>query len=906
MRSAVGLSGAPRHAEKSADCDFDSASELEASKASARSHDSGPVKDMKDSWGVLQELQEEARELLSLTYGLRVDTEPAPTAGLDGFRVSPPPSGRKLLLESPRLNLDPETKLAVDARWAQDAAPKKCKLLPGTDPSRTAETEKLFSTKTSCDSQERQVANFTSMDTVAPVRHLEKGVAYPLDLSVGDLCRSTPLIASATREGYQEMLVSLQQKYSVVLRMFEEINEQRMSYIEGLHELQGHLDNARSVMQLQKAEIAKLHSEAGRHEAVAHQVSRDLERCNDALSQRVHHEAKLEAKVREQQATIDRLTAQAADMQASVDSLTERLSKISFMPKLSAPPEFCDVEYTYEQALRELQDFVKAMCTGDVSEASLDSLVSSLEQGAGPLRYLEAAFDCPLIQQLAEFYRQRFVIANRFKDEVLQIQEEKEKELERNYERTQQLIDTYAARVHQANAENLSTRSLLQTFARRATMCAPSIDSKSKMAERISQKLRTPFGVQLGERPLVGPFAFRPSFVCVADGSLQFGRHKGDKFVPKSVISLKDVHKVDFGFNSSAYILHNAAVRQPHVFPWHFFTIVTGKREYHVVCTENHLVDVLLIGLNLMIAPYRFMVTALDISHMRLLRAKSKLHYYCVKHGISHRRMWLMALRKTAAEQHLPVKRYYRHAECSGAPHVHDARLEHRRRVGLLRAAALAPPEGELLLLVLRAALLLAGLDALGLALRQAGRLLLAVREHRRALLRTRGSRARASAENARVPRAGRRAAGRRRRAATHRARGGALRVARRDVEDAAGLRVVRAGVAIRSSNGAPQRRRQYRRLKVGSCLALILGLATRTTRHEWREAADPRVCIPPSGGAVNALDALASPGRVVRCDLDEVRALGLQVVRHDVVERERGIVRRRSLAASAFAKGGT
>ncbi|CDR93759.1 hypothetical protein, conserved [Babesia bigemina] len=645
------VGGIPLPVEKSAGYDFGSMDDADGIKRAVHSPEAPHSARMKGDRRVLEELQKEARELLSLSYGLRAEAEDAGNGGLDSYRSGSAPSRPPSLISSPRLNLNPQTKQAIESKWAQDSPRKACKLLPTPEMSKACKTDKLLDVRPDSGRMERNTGDFTSLDVLDPVPHLEKRVSYPLDLSVRDICGSSPLVANATREGYREMLTALQQKYTVVLRMFDEINEQRMSYIEGLHELQGHLDNARSVMQLQKAEIAKLNGRAQHHEAAARQVAKDLERCHEALSVRMRHEAQLEAQVREKDEFIQDLMSETETLKASVGTLNERIRSLSFMPELAGNAEFAGMSYTYGDAVMELQELINKLSTCDLAQSEFDGMVETLQQKTGALRYLETLIKCPLTSNLADFYRQRFILADRFKDEVLKIHEDKEKELERNYERTQQLIDTYAARVHQANADSLSARTLLETYVRRTTMCAAPPVSTSKVAARVAKALRAPVEVMIAERPLVGAPHFRTTYVRVTDDALNFCRVKAEKLSVKSSVPLKDIRKLEFGYNSASYIFNHNLVKPGEAFPWHFFTLVTAKREYNMLCTDDTMMDVIYIGINHRIAGQCFMVNVVDISRMRLLRAKTKLHWHCQTHNITPRRMWLNAIRKTVESQ---------------------------------------------------------------------------------------------------------------------------------------------------------------------------------------------------------------------------------------------------------------
>ncbi|GBE61082.1 hypothetical protein, conserved [Babesia ovata] len=650
------LGGIQIPAEKSAGFDFDSKEDADGIKAAGHFHEAPHSGRMKGNRRVLEELQQEARELLSLSYGLRAESEDAGNSGRDSYRSGSGASRPPSLINSPRLHLNLPTKQAFESRWAQDSPRKACKLLPTPELSKACKTEKLLDVRQDSGRMERNIGDFTTMDVLDPIPHMENRVSYPLDLSVRDICGSAPLVANATREGYREMLTALQQKYTVVLRMFEEINEQRMSYIEGLHELQGHLDNARSVMQLQKAEIAKLNDRAQHHEAAARQVAKDLDRCHEALSARMRHEAQLEDQLREKDEHIEGLVSESEGLKASISSLNERVRSLSFMPKLSESAEFAGLSYTYGDAVKELQELIDRLSTCELGQAEFDGMIATLQQKAGALRYLETLINCPLTSNLADFYRQRFVLADRFKNEVIKIHEDKEIELKRNYEKTQQLVDTYAARIHQANADSLSARTLLHTYVRRTTMCAAPPVSTSKVAGRVAKQLRSPVAVMIAERPLVGAAHFRSTYLRVTDNELHFCRIKAEKFSVKTTVSLKDIRKLDFGFNSSSYIFHHNLVKPDEVFPWHFFTLVTAKREYNLLCTNDNMMDVIYIGLNHRIAGRCFMVNVTDISRMRLLRAKTKLHWHCLKHNITPRRMWLNAIKKTIESQKVSEK----------------------------------------------------------------------------------------------------------------------------------------------------------------------------------------------------------------------------------------------------------
>ncbi|KAK1937643.1 hypothetical protein X943_003566 [Babesia divergens] len=591
---------------------------------------------MKDNRKILEELQQEAKELLSLTYGLSMD--------------GPKPIASKPILDTPKLNLDADTADAINAKWQEEFPPRSCKLLPRPGVTKSCVTEKALNANIDNGTEGTSI-NLNSTDVVSPIPHLEKPISYPLDLSINDFSRSAPLVTNATRESYREMLVALQQKYTVILRMFEEINEQRMSYMEGIQELQGHMDNARSVMQLQKAEITKLRGHIEMCESVIQTSEADLKQANVLISDKIHHEAILENELRDKQECIDSMTAEMSTMQSTIANLTQQLSDMSFMPKLVGNSAFQNVRYTYEDALKELDELIKTLEDTAMSEEELNQLVAKKAQETGALRYLETLSTFPITARLVAFYRQRFVIAEKFKHDLLMIRESNEKEIERNYEITQQLVNTYAARVHQANADSLSVRTLLNHIARRATCNLVNVDPHSKMSERITKQLRIPIHVKFFDKPFMGKPCFRDNSLRVLDEVVQIGRIRGSSFIPKHSFPVSDIHKVEFGFMSSCYILHQDAVKGLDVKPWQFFTISTHRQEYHMLCTTDTLLDVVVIGLNRMIVHHRFMVNVIDISRMRLLRAKMRLHHYCAKNNITHCRMWLEAVKKTIAER---------------------------------------------------------------------------------------------------------------------------------------------------------------------------------------------------------------------------------------------------------------
>ncbi|ORM41607.1 uncharacterized protein BXIN_2678 [Babesia sp. Xinjiang] len=567
----------------------DNTKDRDTKKSALKNKDLKYRKGVKSKRDVLQGLQEEARELLSLTYELKMDPEEMGHDDNDDDCIAP-----KTLLESPQLDIDSKTKQAIERKWSQDKNYKDYKLLPGPDVTKGCETEKVLDVSTSDEARERIVGNVTSTDVILPIRHLQKDLSYPLDISLRDAQSSGHLVADAKREDYQEMLVSLQHKYSVVLRMFEEINEQRMSYIEGIQELQGHLDNARSVMQLQKAEISRLKSNSEYHESVAREAAKEAEHCTAVLTEHVQHEEQLENELEEKTIYIQQVETELVEQRESVKALTERIRELGFMPKLSDNKEFKDAEYTYSQAIETLWNIMTKLSAPKISEAELESFVSPETASTAPLRYLETLLKMPLTTQLVDIYRYRFDMERRFNSDVKRIREDKDKELERNNERAKQLIDTYAARTLQANAENMAVRAFLQTSLHRCTL-----RRNGEVVARIE----------------------------------------------------KDIYKIDFGFHSSSYILHHELIKEQDIYPWHFFSITTRTREYNMVCRNDKFLDVLIIGINLKIMPKRFSVGIVGISQMRLLRAKTKLHYHCMVHNISYHRMWINAIKKTVAEQ---------------------------------------------------------------------------------------------------------------------------------------------------------------------------------------------------------------------------------------------------------------
>eukprot|EP00371_Babesia_bovis_P003593 XP_001612240.1 hypothetical protein [Babesia bovis T2Bo] len=537
---------------------------------------------------VLQGLQEEAKELLSLTYELNMDHEPGTKDISFGDNAGTKTRG---LLKSPRLNIDRTTKEKMDSVWIEDPFDAGCKLLPGV--SKSCGTEKTLDMTLSDEARERVVGNHASVDVIQPLMIPDNGPSYPLDLSVRDIQKSSPLTLDAAREGYREMLISLQHKYSVVLRMFEEINEQRMSYVEGIEELQGNLDNARSVLQLQKAEITKLNGHLSYQENVTKKALKDLERCNDELSESLRHEDELKSTLQEKVDVIGRLEADISEQQLSIDQLTKKINELSFMPKIKDNTEFADSEFTYEQAIRALWDTMCKLENPSLTEVDLKKLIEEGDIEA-PLRYLETLYKMPMTNLLFTIYRYRFTIESKYLNDFRQMREDAERKVEITNERAQQLIDTYAARVIQANAENHSVVAFLNRLLNRRTIAA-----NSKLMARID----------------------------------------------------KSIHKIDFGYNSGSYILYHELVDAPDVYPWHFFSIATSAKEYHMICVNDHLLDVLVLGLKQKFISHRFNSGPLDISQMRLLKAKTKLHYYCMKEGISEHRMWLQAIKKTIDQQ---------------------------------------------------------------------------------------------------------------------------------------------------------------------------------------------------------------------------------------------------------------
>lgn len=582
---------------------------------------------------VLEELQQEAKELLSLTYGLNLDNSQGET---------------KPLLETPKLHFKDATKEAINDGWFGESPQKVCHL-KANQRSVAVGTEPILKVKNI--GQNSTAANMHTIDVLSPVHQLEKPLAYPLDLAINDFSTNAPLVANATRESYREMLVALQQKYTVIMRMFEEINEQRMSYIEGLRETQGHLDNARSVMQLQKVEITKLRAILTSRECTLEGVRDELNHFKELLEEHVRHETELEDALQDKQERLNCMAAENSNLNRRIGDLADSLEKMSFMPTVNGIPEFQDMKFTYRDALRELEEFMTALFSKDLTEEELNNMVEEKKKLTGPLRYMEAVIDIPITDTLVEYYRKRFALEEQYNKKLAIMREEQEREIQRNREMTQQLVDTYAARIHQANADSLNAKNLLEAYARRAACKSASSVEKSKMNEKILKQLSVCINVYLLDKTMMGKEVFKDISFRVINKVCQLGREKGKEIVPKHEFHVKDIQRLDFGIMSSAYILHRNASKSVELLPWQFFTITTNQREYHMGCPNDNLLDVVIIGLNRMMLSTGFMVGALEISRMRIMRAKMRLHHYCVTNNISHKRMWLNAIDKTVAER---------------------------------------------------------------------------------------------------------------------------------------------------------------------------------------------------------------------------------------------------------------
>ncbi|KAK2195254.1 Pleckstrin homology domain [Babesia duncani] len=589
---------------------------------------------------ILDELKEEGARLLAWSYDLkkRKDCD-------------------VLLNTQSEPERDPVRDALLHAFDYQDPIKKKEKEKLIAEKSKGLETEKLIGSGPNVAPGVLVYPDVDTTDIVTPVRHMVPKYKIPLDVEINESNGHADFMVEARDDNYREVLCALQQKYAIILRKFDEVNEQRMSYMEGMDEIQAHLDNSRAVIQLQRHELVASKEKAIELEHKQEHAVAEIKQLKNTLHDVSNRERFYSESLDKANSQLHELNSNLTHATLQISDLQQQIVELGYMPKLPGTIETEEpiVRYTFSEAVDDLHKFhamLKAAPLENTSVEGVDEWLKNTMSELPALSHLEALYDVAVTKDAA------MIIYNRLSRSEARIQDYKdsfEKQRELDESRSRQIIESYAARIHQSNAECFKLKSMLTSLHQNLALTVNRDLPDKHTIGKIMAKCKNPAVFGMYVKPFWGKGRFKKCVLMMDKGIIYMGKanSSGEYFKVKSTVPISDLTRVNYGYHSHSWTLYAAASgkNKTNLFPWQFFTIYTVKREFHLLCASEAVLESWILSLNYQTSDRCFGQSVTDTGALRLLRAKMKLFHYTKKRGISHRKMWLEAIKKTLESQ---------------------------------------------------------------------------------------------------------------------------------------------------------------------------------------------------------------------------------------------------------------
>ncbi|AFZ79763.1 hypothetical protein BEWA_026120 [Theileria equi strain WA] len=498
--------------------------------------------------------------------------------------------------------------------------------------------------------EQKQATPFSLQGTPVDTPCAGEQFYYPLDMHHSDISRTISSLGGGTSSGsskfgsintleesvqnipnfppanpqYAHLLAVLQHKYTTLLRKFEEVNEQRMSYIEGIREYQAKLDNARSLLQMHQQEFERVAMRAKELEDVRIELLNQLKEAKD---------------VKETVATIQ------VDNEEPVKEICEDVHE-------TKEEETGEVEQQSKEKQKELDELYKTL---EVFKSDVRAKVQSIENGLQALymhmlnatEVVKATADETATQAPTIYENIKGAINAAEKIPVEPALERLEDDLKLGFRKQlKEMMNAFAEiglkepdcqgciesekKIKQIEYERCRLKNMINRTSNRNK------DVSQNLKNLIyTEKLKKPIKVQLLKIGL-----FKNKFV---DASIFI---KGKMLIIKRKmgiqIKLSDIIGVNFGYDSIGYSKYADMITG---FPWNFFTICTKKGYLHFYNPVDSTLELLVAGLNLIAGQS----TANNEKDVRIRRTRMKILYHAKLKGMPLHKLWIQAIRKAAA-----------------------------------------------------------------------------------------------------------------------------------------------------------------------------------------------------------------------------------------------------------------
>eukprot|EP00922_Rhytidocystis_sp_ex-Travisia-forbesii_P022038 GHVS01032259.1.p1 GENE.GHVS01032259.1~~GHVS01032259.1.p1 ORF type:complete len:707 (+),score=133.20 GHVS01032259.1:197-2317(+) len=463
--------------------------------------------------------------------------------------------------------------------------------------------------------------------------HREKVENLESALSAAESARSGEV---ESREHYECMLKELQSRYAQLTQHVQELEEKRSSFAEGLREKSSQLDNVSALLQISREEGTQMAVERDSLDRQQRELCWELQSSReevDALSREVQQikddRTRLQKQLTnttEQLATttaqLDETTTVVNDTATALQQSTDTMQSTQQMLKLREE-EILYLQQQLGQLGSRSEEAVASTTIGVGGDSVAVQETGSLESGAN----LQEEQHSRSLARLKEEHSKQvceLAVANRSRFDELQHKHEGEVRIWCN--RT----DSLKAHVYR-NRNALGWRpvspspsDLKGVFRGALVTKACYRGNKHKRVDRFIKV--TPEG----------------SFVWSSDLS---GRGHFDS---QRTIPLETIFRTEYGPYSQAQLWSNSQNKE---LPWRCFSLFTAKRSFDFIAKDDRAAESFVIGLGRLIAVHSASPVIQSRSEFLVRRVNLKLSAYCARRGISHKTLWLEAIRRTLSQQ---------------------------------------------------------------------------------------------------------------------------------------------------------------------------------------------------------------------------------------------------------------
>lgn len=448
---------------------------------------------------------------------------------------------------------------------------------------------------------------------------------------------------------YAHLLTVLQHKYTTLLRKFEEVNEQRMSYIEGIREYQAKLDNARALLQMHQKEFERVakraHELEEKNEELLLQVQELSHRSdsgdspkNDDEDGSTHYdeeEKNERASVREKVVEVVYDDARGEGNGKKTNDLEEELNeKQKESERLHKSLELLRADM--KKNMFELESGIQALYMYMLNATEVIRAAVEDEDEQNTIRKAFTVYD--VLKNAVEAVGKLDVepaLENLEDDLRLGFRKQMNEMMETFAELGLKEPECRGCKDLKEKLKKVETdRSRLRNLMNRASGRGKDVGYKLQNLVYM-EKLKKPVKVQLLK---VGIFRnkFVDASIFIKGKTLVIKRKMGIK------IQLTDILRVNFGYESLGYSKYANIIGG---YPWNFFTICTKKGYLHFYDPVDSTLELWIAGIN-HIAGHSFANTEKDV---RIRRVRMKILYHARLKGIPLHKLWIKAIRKAAA-----------------------------------------------------------------------------------------------------------------------------------------------------------------------------------------------------------------------------------------------------------------